>query len=689
MKGATEPKGQTVDTYPMAFLADVDRHEPHHIRQEWLPWDEIVTRLTRHDRRPDKRGPCFLPVFLAPGTRVEDENVKQVGLLIFDFEHGPLPSDFLAAWDEYAFVIYSSHHCTEADIRWRAVFPLSRLMDGENWEAFYRRAQTHLAQDRADPVNCNPSRLWFLPSAPRDAPVFARYHKGRLLDPAEIPEPPPAPAPPPRPRVAGPRPEGTGDYRTLDIVRWFSDHGHYGRQIEPGKHAVLCPWESDHTEQRGAEDSDTVIWEAEPGKRPVFYCAHAHCADRTLSTVMDLWGDADRYCEREWEPPAYEVMPKPEDAPRPEERPDLREIAEQEEPPPREEPSFADTEGGCGTGAETAGRAHNAEETRQETPPRPRTRTQAAPPETQTLRTLWEKEFEPLRWIVDALLPEGFTTLIGPPKSYKSWLAEALSLSVIQGGLALGRYTCDPAEVLYLALEDSERRLQDRFKKLLRDERPPDVEADRLHYRTAWPRFGTEAGGLRALEDWLTAHEACRLVVIDILAGIRPPRNQNGDVYMDDIAFTSSLAAVAAAHRIAILGIHHTNKRGTEDAFLMTSGSQGMTGGPDGQMTVRLKRGELTGRLEMQHRELIHHLSEPMAFDVASGTWRILDGPDGPTRSDLQQSILDCLRECGPLTPSKVAAQIQRNVGTVQKTMQRMAEHGLLGNGGGVYFVPS
>jgi hypothetical protein len=90
--------------------------------------------------------------------------------------------------------------------------------------------------------------------------------------------------------------QGQGDYSTLDAVSWFQSHSHYGRNLGSGKHAVRCPWEDQHTEQRPAEDSDSVIWEAERGKWPTFYCSHDHCQGQTIRDVINLWQDADHFC---------------------------------------------------------------------------------------------------------------------------------------------------------------------------------------------------------------------------------------------------------------------------------------------------------------------------------------------------------------------------------------------------------
>ena len=42
--------------------------------------------------------------------------------------------------------------------------------------------------------------------------------------------------------------------------------------------------------------------------------------------------------------------------------------------------------------------------------------------------------FEPLRWMVPGIVPEGATILVGGPKIGKSWLAYGIALAVAAGG---------------------------------------------------------------------------------------------------------------------------------------------------------------------------------------------------------------------------------------------------------------
>jgi AAA domain-containing protein len=80
-------------------------------------------------------------------------------------------------------------------------------------------------------------------------------------------------------------------------------------------------------------------------------------------------------------------------------------------------------------------------------------------PAIRTAAELQRKVFPPIKWIVPGYLAEGCTLLAGRPKLGKSWLALDIGLAVAAGRYVLGEILCEAGDVLCLALEDNERRL--------------------------------------------------------------------------------------------------------------------------------------------------------------------------------------------------------------------------------------
>ena len=69
----------------------------------------------------------------------------------------------------------------------------------------------------------------------------------------------------------------------------------------------------------------------------------------------------------------------------------------------------------------------------------------------------------------------GLTIFVGRPKIGKSWMLYGLAGEVAQGVPALGKYETEAGDVLYLALEDGERRMQNRMKLLGLNDLPDEA----------------------------------------------------------------------------------------------------------------------------------------------------------------------------------------------------------------------
>src|SRR5262249_45450412 len=132
--------------------------------------------------------------------------------------------------------------------------------------------------------------------------------------------------------------------------------------------------------------------------------------------------------------------------------------------------------------------------------------------ETFTAAELMQTEIPEPRCAVDGVVAEGVNLLCSKPKLAKSCLAVSLSLSITTAGVALGTIKVKRGDVLYLALEDSKRRLKSRLKTILGKQQTPPPE--NLTLARTWPR--QDKGGLQAIAEWLEAHKhTARLVIID------------------------------------------------------------------------------------------------------------------------------------------------------------------------------
>ena len=130
---------------------------------------------------------------------------------------------------------------------------------------------------------------------------------------------------------------------------------------------------------------------------------------------------------------------------------------------------------------------------------------------------LQTREFPETVAYIDGLILEGLGILGGKPKLGKSWWALRAALAIASGGLAFGNpmRNVEQAPILYLALEDGDRRLQNRLGRLLL---PDETWPKDLTFATEWPRFDTD--GLDLLAE-IVDKDGYKVVFIDTLGRVR------------------------------------------------------------------------------------------------------------------------------------------------------------------------
>ena len=226
--------------------------------------------------------------------------------------------------------------------------------------------------------------------------------------------------------------------------------------------------------------------------------------------------------------------------------------------------------------------------------------------------------FPPLRYAVPGIIPEGFGLLAAPPKAGKSWFALGVLLDVARGARTLGGVDPGPARpVLYMALEDGDRRLQGRARKLLGEGVP--IPSTFTYLIDAHPE---EVPILIA--DWLEVHGGSSpLIVLDTLGKVLPPARPGDGAYQRDYQVGGGLKRLVDAHPGAcLLAVHHTRKAGSEDFMDSVSGTNGLNGAADFTLVLTRSRNDDRGTLKVTGRDVIE---AEYALTVADGVWT-LDG---------------------------------------------------------------
>ena len=184
-------------------------------------------------------------------------------------------------------------------------------------------------------------------------------------------------------------------------------------------------------------------------------------------------------------------------------------------------------------------------------------------------------EFPEVSFVVPRYIAQGLTIIAGRPKAGKSWLGLNIAVAVADGDRVLNE-NVEQGDVLYLALEDNERRLQRRLNQLI----PFGEKPERLHFATECTRL--DNGSLEAIEAWCDSVAKPRLVIVDVFVRVRSERRRDESPYDHDYRTVLPLKALADRRAIAVVLIHHTNKRqDVDDPLDSVSSTTGFTGAAD------------------------------------------------------------------------------------------------------------
>ena len=270
------------------------------------------------------------------------------------------------------------------------------------------------------------------------------------------------------------------------------------------------------------------------------------------------------------------------------------------------------------------------------------------------------------RWAVRGVLAEGCALLVGRPKIGKSWLALNVAIAIASGGRALGQIPVEAGDVLYLSLEDNERRLRSRLTAILGDE----PCSDRLTLSTSWPKL--DQRGLQWLEAWAEKHPQGRLIIVDTLQKVRPAASRNGSLYGDDYQALSGLQEMAGRRGLTILVLHHTRKATADDPLETISGTQGLGGAADSVLVLKRDRNHRDATLFVTGRD-VEETELTLRWDAMRAAWSLL----GDALSEEREAVIKLLHHAGhPLTIKEVALATGRPNDPVRLLLWRMATAG-------------
>jgi hypothetical protein len=290
--------------------------------------------------------------------------------------------------------------------------------------------------------------------------------------------------------------------------------------------------------------------------------------------------------------------------------------------------------------------------------------------------------FDPLKWIVPDLMPEGMALLVAPPKIGKSSLVYQLCTEIACGGSVLNR-ACAKGSVLYLALEDSPRRGK---AKLLNALAGRPMPRGRL---TVWwnaPNIG--AGLEERIEHWIETTPDPVLVAIDTLERVRPESDPRQNAYRTDVKHISTLYESVRNTNVALLVVHHARKQTGDDFVQAVSGTYGLTGSVDTIISIERKRNDQYAVIKASGRE-VAEVELPARMDDV-GLWHYASEALA-AQSEERLEVFQIIEHRGPIWPQQVARIMGREDESgrvsVQQMMSKLKAEGVIVRGKSGYSV--
>jgi hypothetical protein len=286
---------------------------------------------------------------------------------------------------------------------------------------------------------------------------------------------------------------------------------------------------------------------------------------------------------------------------------------------------------------------------------------------TKLMKDLLAQQFAPIMWAIPGILPEGCIILAARPKMGKSMMALGWCIAIATGGKAMDKVDVERGDVLYLSLEDGERRLQARTQAM-------EVYAhncpDTFEYQDEWPTL--DNGGLDLIEQWIIAHPKRRLIVIDTLIRVRSKMTRGQQLYDHDYDSVKALKELADRYHVTILVIYHTRKAPSDDFTDTLNATTGLSGSVDAILVIKRERGRADAELHMTGKD-VEEIARPLRFNYPH--WELLDGTAEQYRMSQERAdVIEQLLVNFPSSssPKEVATALGKNVGTVNKTMLAM-----------------
>ncbi|MBQ5319086.1 MAG: AAA family ATPase [Oscillospiraceae bacterium] len=303
---------------------------------------------------------------------------------------------------------------------------------------------------------------------------------------------------------------------------------------------------------------------------------------------------------------------------------------------------------------------------------------------TVSMNEIYETVFESRPPLVDGLLYSGTYLFVGAPKLGKSFFMAQLAYH-ISTGIPLWNYLVRKGTVLYLALEDDYRRLQERMYRMFGTE-----STDSLFFATSANQLGN--GLDEQLQGFIREHPETRLIIIDTLQKVREAGGDNYS-YANDYEIITRLKHFADSYGICMLLVHHTRKQRSEDNFDMISGTNGLLGAADGAFLLHKEKRvgnsavlEISGRDQQDQKLYLIRNPETLCWDLERTETELWKEPPEPILEAIAE-IITADNSLWEGTPTQLAEILKSDISPNALTRKLNVNAGRLYNEYGISYT--
>ena len=254
-----------------------------------------------------------------------------------------------------------------------------------------------------------------------------------------------------------------------------------------------------------------------------------------------------------------------------------------------------------------------------------------------SMSELYENIYEKKPPIIDGLLYPGTYLFVGAPKVGKSFFMLQLAYH-ISTGTPLWNFPVRKGSVLYLALEDDYRRLQERLYRMF-----GITDAPNLRFSLTANHLGK--GLNEQLQSFISEHPDTNLIIVDTLQKVRETSGDNFS-YSADYDTITKLKQFTDSYNICLLVVHHTRKQKSDDTFETISGTNGLLGAADGAFILHKEKRtsnkailEISGRDQQDQKITLVRNEEKLSWDFESAETELWKSPPEPILEKVAEFI--------------------------------------------------